>query len=83
MGKLRTLNRDNILPIGDLVRIVDDEQDAPLPVTRPVTWTQRKSVSHKSHRLRKPDRYLVDEDASSEPHDSRMFLREAGTRLYQ
>ena len=48
MGKLRTLHRDNILAIGELVRIPDDEQDDPLPVTRRVTRTQRKSLSHRS-----------------------------------
>lgn len=36
MGKLRTMYQDNMLPIGSLVRI-PEEQDAQLPVNRPVT----------------------------------------------
>ena len=75
MGKLRTLHRDNILPIGELVRIADEEQDAPLPVARSVTRTQRKSVSPKSPSLRQPDRYLVDEDTSDSECEIRPVYR--------
>ncbi|XP_062372262.1 retrovirus-related Pol polyprotein from transposon 412 isoform X1 [Sardina pilchardus] len=67
MGKLRTIHRDNILPIGSLVRI-SDEQEAQIPVNRPVTRTQRRSVPQQSRRLEPQENtgYLDEESSESE-----------------
>ena len=51
MGKIRTLHRDHLLPIGSLVEIHQEREDQ-LPVHRPVTRAQRKSVASK---LRQPE----------------------------
>uniref|UniRef100_A0A3Q2NZR7 Integrase catalytic domain-containing protein n=1 Tax=Fundulus heteroclitus TaxID=8078 RepID=A0A3Q2NZR7_FUNHE len=65
MGKLRTIHRDNILPIGSLVRI-SEELDVPEKPNRAVTRSQRKSVTHQSQAKRSQSDvgYPLDEESS-------------------
>ncbi|KAL2081551.1 hypothetical protein ACEWY4_023404 [Coilia grayii] len=67
IGKLRTIHRDNILPIGSLVRI-SEESDVQRQATRPLTRSQRKSMSCQRHNLetRENTSHLLDESSESE-----------------
>ncbi|KAL7841410.1 hypothetical protein SRHO_G00251010 [Serrasalmus rhombeus] len=76
MGKLRTIHRDNILPIGSLVRI-SDESDVQEQTTKPVTRSQRKSVTHQSHVTRSQGNagYPLDEESSDSDSEYQPMFR--------
>ncbi|KAK1880667.1 Protein unc-79 like [Dissostichus eleginoides] len=64
-GKLKTLHRDNLLPIGDLVRIpaIDNTEDVP---TRPAT----RANGHKRHKRAKTDHPIqLEGEMSTEASD--------------
>lgn len=61
MGKLRTIHRDHILPIGSLVRVFNDPDDRE-SLKRPVTRAHRKTAEN---RIAKPQvSHMVDEESS-------------------
>ena len=75
MGKQRTIHRDNILPIGSLVRI-PDESDVREKTASLVTGSQRRSVTRQSHTTRSQGNagYPLDEESSdSEPGYQPLF----------
>ncbi|KAL6485589.1 hypothetical protein MHYP_G00049810 [Metynnis hypsauchen] len=76
MGKLRTIHRDNILPIGSLVRI-SDESDVQEQSTKPVTRSQRKSVTRQSHVTRSQGKagYPLDEESSDSDSEYQPMFR--------
>ncbi|KAK1877129.1 Vicilin-like antimicrobial peptides 2-2 [Dissostichus eleginoides] len=64
-GKLKTLHRDNLLPIGDLVRIpaIDNTEDVP---TRPAT----RANGHKRHKRATTDHPIqLEGEMSTEASD--------------
>ncbi|XP_037833479.1 uncharacterized protein LOC119617377 [Kryptolebias marmoratus] len=76
MGKLRTIHRDNVLPIGSLVRVSEDS-DVQQQTTRPVTRSQRKSRTRQPHGTRPQDNagYSLDGESSDPESEYQLMCR--------